>query len=374
MDSAWADAGAGDLAGQATSPPTKPPGIQLACLVEVAQSVPLDIAEAIDRLRLPCGLRTCRSLAEARAGMAQKPPEVLLLDPSVLGRSGSVDAPPLQSDWSALPTIAHVAAADARAVLPSVLGWCRGCLIRPATPTVLQQVVDGVLAGRLTLCPRAYRLVLAGVLAEPGAWGLCGDRVADWLHERICAGDPAAGEAQAALFLRPLRRWLRTQFPHADEHLLQDGAEAAITHYLDRPERLDRKRGSLEVLLQVMAWRKVRAALREQDRRKRREWQALEGLRCQMPQPRTDESVTGQAEQYPDDGQAKGEQLGRFLAALPAKDRQVMELWLSGERRTEAFARVLGIEALPTDEQKRRVYLAKNRLLRAAQRSVRRRT
>ena len=44
------------------------------------------------------------------------------------------------------------------------------------------------------------------------------------------------------------------------------------------------------------------------------------------------------------------------------KDRQILALRLQGERRTEAFAAILGISHLPSEDQSREVKRAKDRI------------
>ena len=47
---------------------------------------------------------------------------------------------------------------------------------------------------------------------------------------------------------------------------------------------------------------------------------------------------------------------------LDPRDRQILALRLQGERRTEAFAEILGLSYLPIEAQRREVKRAKDRI------------
>jgi hypothetical protein len=51
-----------------------------------------------------------------------------------------------------------------------------------------------------------------------------------------------------------------------------------------------------------------------------------------------------------------------LVAALPDVERRVLDLMRTGERRTEAFAAVLGLGGRPEDEQQREVKRVKDRV------------
>lgn len=179
------------------------------------------------------------------------------------------------------------------------------------------------------------------------------------LHRRLCNGDRTASEEIASLLLSPLVQNVSRKFPRMDEHTIWDGVTDAILDYCARPDQFDTARAvPLDRFLYTAAWRNTANSLRGETRRKAREEKAgdayaefaveLDPAAGNLLQ---EENVRRQQQQR---------ELMSILQDL--KDRQIMALRLQGERRTEAFAKILEISHLPMDAQRREVKRAKDRI------------
>jgi len=179
------------------------------------------------------------------------------------------------------------------------------------------------------------------------------------LHRRLCLGDRTASDETISLLLSPLVQNLAPKFPHIDDHTIRDGVIDALLEYCTRPNRFDEGRGiPLDRFLQHASWRNVVNALRAEARRKARE-------------ERAEHAYTRSAvELDPAAGNLLQEEVarrqreqGELLRLLQnPKDQQILALQLQGERRTEAFAEILGISHLPMEAQRREVKRAKDRI------------
>jgi len=64
------------------------------------------------------------------------------------------------------------------------------------------------------------------------------------------------------------------------------------------------------------------------------------------------------------EGQLQQHRLAKVMQILEnAVDRKIFELQMSGERKTEAFAKVMAISHLPMEEKRRKVKQAKDRIV-----------
>ena len=179
------------------------------------------------------------------------------------------------------------------------------------------------------------------------------------LHKRLLSGDRTASEEIAGHLLAPLAREISRRFPRTDKHIVWDGVTDAILDYCIHPDQFDVARGvPLDRFLHTAAWRNVANSLRGEKRRKAREEKAVHVYAESLVEldPATgnllrEESLRRQRQQA---------QLMRTLQ--DQKDRQILELRMQGERRTDAFAKILGISHLPTDAQRREVKRAKDRI------------
>jgi DNA-directed RNA polymerase specialized sigma24 family protein len=126
-----------------------------------------------------------------------------------------------------------------------------------------------------------------------------------------------------------------------------------------RPETFDPSRHvPLDRFIAQAAWRNIRDILRGEKRRKVREEKAEEfsgNNLVELPSPvaNSEESVSQREQQQTDE-------LMRTLDN--PMDRKILELKLAGVRRTEEFARVLGVNHLSVAEQRQAVKRAKDRI------------
>ncbi len=180
------------------------------------------------------------------------------------------------------------------------------------------------------------------------------------LHSRLCHGDRTAPEEVARLLLPPLVQEISRQFPQTDEHVIWDGVSDAILDYCARPDSFDEKRNvPLDRFLQMAAWRNVANSMRGEKRRKTREEKAFHAY---GEPPVELESAVGNLLQKEKNEQRRQQQVKLMTALQSETDRQILALRLQGERRTEVFAKVLGISLLPIKDQRREVKRAKDRI------------
>ena len=185
------------------------------------------------------------------------------------------------------------------------------------------------------------------------------------LHQRLLSGDRTASEEVASKLLSPLGEEIGRKFPRTDRQIVWDGVTEAILDYCSRPNQFDAARGvPLDRFLSMGAWRNVANAVRGEVRRKARE------------------SKVGQADREPvveleapagnllrEETERHRRQRSQLMERLKDhKDRKILELRMEGERRTEAFAKILGISHLPAEVQRREVKRAKDRIDKALRR------
>jgi hypothetical protein len=179
------------------------------------------------------------------------------------------------------------------------------------------------------------------------------------LHERLLHGDRTAPEEIATRLLSPLLKEVSRKFPATDKDLVCDGVTDAILDYCVRPAQFDRKKGvPLVRFLQMASWRNVANLVRGEKRRKVREERATT-----YRQTNVVELDLGAGKVMQEDEERRQRQtVDMFNSLTDSTDRRILELRLSGERSTEAFAKILGISGLAIEAQRRRVKQAKDRI------------
>jgi RNA polymerase sigma-70 factor (ECF subfamily) len=180
------------------------------------------------------------------------------------------------------------------------------------------------------------------------------------LHTRLLAGDRTASEEVASLLLGPLTQEVSTQFPHVDREYIWDGVVDALLDYCAQPRQFDKGRGvPLDGFLRLAARRNVANMLRSHKRRKAREEKVGQG-----PTEMSVEfdSVVGNIVQREENTEIQQRQNAVMNILHNPRDRQLLALRLQGERRTEKFAEILGIGALPIEAQRREVKRTKDRI------------
>jgi DNA-directed RNA polymerase specialized sigma24 family protein len=168
-----------------------------------------------------------------------------------------------------------------------------------------------------------------------------------------------ASEELAQRMLERLVSELGGKFPFTDSQLISNGVTDAILEYCAKPVSFDASRGvPLDRYLAKAAWRNVANLWRGEKRRKAREEKSVEY---------SDQKVV---ELHPSAGNllqnealAQKEQVAELMQTLENPvDRQVFKLRMLGERRTEEFAKAMGISHLPLVRQRSAVKRAKDRI------------
>ncbi len=179
------------------------------------------------------------------------------------------------------------------------------------------------------------------------------------LHRRLCNGDRTASEELAELILGSLTDVLSRRFPHTDEQTIWDGVVDAFLDYASRPHQFDAKHGvPLDGFLRMASGRNVTNALRGEVRRRARQATvATDDVSTVALDP-----TAGNVLQH-EEARRLQRQQEHWMKHLPdPRDRQILALRLQGERRTEAFAEILGISHLPIEAQRREVKRNKDRI------------
>jgi hypothetical protein len=186
------------------------------------------------------------------------------------------------------------------------------------------------------------------------------------VHQRLIAGEPDAPSDLIALLLDPLIASLARKFPTLpDPNLIVDAATDSLFRFVQDPSHFHPQRGTLWNYLVMDALGDLRNTWKKERRRLNRE-QAFDPVAHDRPDGNSD--VEGAIiRKLAPDGLPEGADVSELIAQLRARitnpqDWQVVLLMAGGERRTEAYAHVLGIAHLPLADQRRRVKQAKDRL------------
>jgi RNA polymerase sigma-70 factor, ECF subfamily len=179
------------------------------------------------------------------------------------------------------------------------------------------------------------------------------------LHRRLCDGDRTASEELAELILEPLIDAISRRFPRSDEQTIWDGVVDALLDYCARPHQFDEERGvPLDRFLCMASRHNVTNLLRGETRRRAREEAAQSDARSVVELDPTAGNILQQEETR----ELQRQQEGMMERLSDPRDQQVLALRLQGERRTEAFAEILGISHLPIEAQRRAVKRTKDRI------------
>lgn len=186
------------------------------------------------------------------------------------------------------------------------------------------------------------------------------------VYQRLLAGEPDAPNDFIELLLEPLIEVLGARFPnlhHPD--LATDVVIDALLRFVQSPEKYQPERGELWNYLYMDVQGDLRNALAKEERRQKREV-PFDPVAHDRPDGNTDveEEVMRRLDfsslQQGRDAQAI---LNQLRIEIPdPRDWKVVLMMFSRERRTSAFAEVLGIEHLPVAMQRAQVKKTKDRL------------
>lgn len=190
------------------------------------------------------------------------------------------------------------------------------------------------------------------------------------LSARLIVGDPTAPSDLAVTYLDRLTEWLISHNPGVDPHDCATAAEDAILALIKNPRSYKPERQTLEVYLRISALGDLRNLLRT-ELRHRKQRVPLEVV-----------ELSTDARKYlwnvMEDPALAIERLEELdLSAIRAniqveltkEENRVLELMAQGERRTEAYAAVLGLTDRPVSEQRRMVKRVKDRIKKRLERA-----
>jgi hypothetical protein len=185
------------------------------------------------------------------------------------------------------------------------------------------------------------------------------------LYQRVRAGDRLAQFKLLAAVLDPLASHLRLWRRDADEHTCLTAAEDAVLSLIRNPAIYDpAKRGLIGFLCMAAEGDLLNALKKEQKHNNNRE-----NYDCVELPANGGNSV---AEEFADDRLSFDDlDIAAEIASFTATECEVLRLMREGEKRTSAFAIVLGIEHLPVEDQTREVKRAKDRIIKRLQRARR---
>jgi RNA polymerase sigma-70 factor (ECF subfamily) len=183
----------------------------------------------------------------------------------------------------------------------------------------------------------------------------------DWyraIHERLHAADPVAPAELAEAVWEPLVMELEKRHPRLTaSDFLRDAVTDALISYIKLPAQFDPAKRGLFGFLVMAAEGDLRNALAKTTRRKQRELSIEDveltggGGKERLEAPGLDTRI---------DFQRMRGRIGELFK--DPRDTEAVNLLMEGERATEAFAKVWGLERLPAKDQARQVKRHKDRI------------
>ena len=188
------------------------------------------------------------------------------------------------------------------------------------------------------------------------------------LWERLLTGDPTASSDIAAAYLDPLADWLIRHHPQCDPHDCETAAEDAILALIHHPASYRPERLTLEAYLRMAASRDLQNLWHREQRhaQRRANLDVVELSQERGKYLRDDDAnpaaIVERAEDRAQERATAQRWPDAVLNSLTPLEVDVFELMRAGERKTEVYARLLGLSDRPPDEQRREVKRAKDRI------------
>jgi RNA polymerase sigma-70 factor (ECF subfamily) len=182
------------------------------------------------------------------------------------------------------------------------------------------------------------------------------------IHQRLLADDVTAPAELAQVVLEesviePLIQQLRRDFPKLNEpDLLYDSIIDALMNYIKRPSQFDPTKRSFLGFLAMAARMDLLNALRQKQYWKKEI--SLEDV--ELPSGAGNIWVEEESLQDRFDSQKMWEEVCKLFPEL--RDLEILKLIMAGEKKTEAFAKVLQIENRSPEEQRKEVKRHKDRI------------
>lgn len=195
------------------------------------------------------------------------------------------------------------------------------------------------------------------------------------MHARLLVGDPVASSDLAEAFLDPLATWLHRTNSGIDPHLCDQAAEDAILALIDNPKSFNPDRGALDVYLRMSARGDLRNLLAKETRHGSRR-AGIETVELFAADRNHMQEIADPAHILERAEAMETQMLRRTLDSVqPSLNRQeaaVLSLMADGERKTEAYASILGVSHLSLAAQRQEVKRIKDRLKRRLERARKR--
>ena len=181
---------------------------------------------------------------------------------------------------------------------------------------------------------------------------------------RLRGGDVTAPADLAQRFLEDTRRALSLGYPAADEQAVMSAAIDAVLGVAAHPERVDLSKGSLGRYLRMSARGDLRNALAASGQRRSREpsLEAVEVGALERNMYRSDPNADPTAEAGIRAASRDFGDVDLHKVVSNSRELAVLRAMLEGERHTQVFAEILGIEALDDASQRAEVKKVKDRL------------
>lgn len=186
----------------------------------------------------------------------------------------------------------------------------------------------------------------------------------DWcadVHRRLVGEDPTASAELYKAIFSPLVGWLRVKGRTTDKELIRDAATDALVDYIKHPHKWNPGKATLVSYICMAADCDLLNALEKVQRIRKHEVLSAD----------VEDEGFGRNVLPEDDGPADA--IVGLLSALERQvtsdtDRRFLALILKGERSTEKFVEVLGIQNLSKQEKARTVKQHKDRLKKIVER------
>lgn len=239
-----------------------------------------------------------------------------------------------------------------------------------ADPTFRRTTTRGII--KLTIDPICiYKKAWPDLSIYSGGFMTISATFAIQIHHRLLRDDPTAPSVLADACLETLTHRLRRAFPNLDdETLIYDAATDAILNYVEHPSRFDPAKSSLLTYLSMSARGDLLNALERETRRRQRETHiSIVELSAEGRNKLQKAQAVKASEEKIGDTSIAHDLMQRVGDTITDPcDREMVELIMAGERKTAAFATVLGIQEQTREEQERIVKRHKDRLKKRLQR------
>jgi DNA-directed RNA polymerase specialized sigma24 family protein len=238
---------------------------------------------------------------------------------------------------------------------------------RQARASLLSRINSHLAAVGVRLSSRKH-VERQSIMTEPRTTSVSFVSEHQRLHQRLLDKDATATKDLAEMFLDRLIAWLAGHFPKVAADLISDAAEDAILNLIRNPTSY-RPQIPLEAYLQMSARGDLLNGLRRNNRDAEKLQKVVELARDRGNYQGQDNDPSSALEAVEEMARLGNTVPASVLADLTEGEVGALHLLRAGERRTVAFAEVLGIAALPVSKQRQIVKQVKDKLKKRLQRA-----